>query len=154
MNPKLTAETFWQFSLDWYAQPGFEALALSLQDEYGVNINMLLLLCWCMKRRVMLTLPQWQTLAQAISKHEAELKEHRQVRREAKGSSRYQSLKDEELQLESAQQQCLVEVFNALPVATASQTAFNPSAAGFIHLFALRDHKTALDRLKQAINIR
>ena len=40
------AEAFWAFSLDLYARPGVAASCLRLQDEGGLDVNLLLLCCW------------------------------------------------------------------------------------------------------------
>lgn len=34
------------FALQLYAHPGVESLCLSLQDDHGADVNMLLFLCW------------------------------------------------------------------------------------------------------------
>jgi uncharacterized protein (TIGR02444 family) len=40
------ADAFWAFSLDLYGRPGVAASCLRLQDESGLDVNMLLLCCW------------------------------------------------------------------------------------------------------------
>lgn len=40
------AEAFWQFSLRFYAYPRVRELCLRLQDEDGLNVNILLWCCW------------------------------------------------------------------------------------------------------------
>lgn len=42
------AETtpFWRFSLSFYRQPGVSDACIALQDEYGVDVNLLLFLLW------------------------------------------------------------------------------------------------------------
>jgi uncharacterized protein (TIGR02444 family) len=42
------AETtpFWRFSLHFYRQPGVSDACIALQDEYGVDVNLLLFLLW------------------------------------------------------------------------------------------------------------
>ena len=37
----------WEFSLEFYAQPGVASACLALQDRCGVDVNVLLLMCWC-----------------------------------------------------------------------------------------------------------
>ncbi len=39
-------ESFWDFSLRTYRMPGVADACLALQDEYAVDINMLLYCCW------------------------------------------------------------------------------------------------------------
>lgn len=38
---------FWRFALRLYAQPGVSPLCLALQDENGIDVNLLLFACWC-----------------------------------------------------------------------------------------------------------
>jgi uncharacterized protein (TIGR02444 family) len=44
--PEGLADELWAFSLDLYARPGVAAACLRLQDEQGLDVNMLLLCCW------------------------------------------------------------------------------------------------------------
>ncbi|WP_347330035.1 TIGR02444 family protein [Marinimicrobium locisalis] len=46
MNPAPLNTPLWDFSLGLYRQPGVEALCLSLQDDWGADVNLLLWLCW------------------------------------------------------------------------------------------------------------
>jgi uncharacterized protein (TIGR02444 family) len=45
-SPDARADEFWAFSLDAYARPGVAAACLRLQDELGLDVNLLLLCCW------------------------------------------------------------------------------------------------------------
>jgi len=40
----------WTWSLERYARDGVESGALKLQDEFGLNVNLLLWACWCAGR--------------------------------------------------------------------------------------------------------
>jgi len=48
---------FWRFSLQFYRQPAVAAACLTLQDEAGVDVNVLLFLLWCatLRRRLSAT---------------------------------------------------------------------------------------------------
>jgi uncharacterized protein (TIGR02444 family) len=37
---------FWRFSLHFYRQPGVSDACIALQDEYGIDVNLLLCLLW------------------------------------------------------------------------------------------------------------
>jgi len=39
-------ETFWDFSVRTYRQPGVAEACLALQDQYGADVNLLLFCCW------------------------------------------------------------------------------------------------------------
>lgn len=43
-------ESFWDFSVRTYRTPGVPDACLSLQDEYDVDVNMLLYCCWVAAR--------------------------------------------------------------------------------------------------------
>ncbi|KGB52072.1 hypothetical protein ATE68_16370 [Sphingopyxis sp. H038] len=50
MKP-LDPDTFWRFSVSAYAQPGVADICLSLQDDHGFDVNLLLLCCWLAQLR-------------------------------------------------------------------------------------------------------
>lgn len=43
--------SFWQWSIEAYARPGASAALLRLQDDFDLNVNILLWCCWCAKTR-------------------------------------------------------------------------------------------------------
>ncbi len=45
-EPNWGNQSFWVFSLDVYARPGITDACLSLQDQYGCDVNILLFCCW------------------------------------------------------------------------------------------------------------
>ncbi|MGO4287967.1 TIGR02444 family protein [Bosea sp. TAB14] len=54
---------FWRFALRVYAEPGVCELCLTLQDENGVDVNLLLFACWCGRTGRRLTLQHVETAA-------------------------------------------------------------------------------------------
>lgn len=58
------AERLWRFALDLYAQPGVEEAALTLQDEHGLDVPLLLLCCFMGRHGVRATRETIQTLDQ------------------------------------------------------------------------------------------
>jgi uncharacterized protein (TIGR02444 family) len=46
MNTALPSHPLWDFSLHHYGQPKIKAACLALQDQYGLNVNVVLLCCW------------------------------------------------------------------------------------------------------------
>lgn len=42
--------SFWEWSLDRYAQKGVASLLLKLQDDFGLNVNVMLWCLWCAER--------------------------------------------------------------------------------------------------------
>jgi len=49
---------FWNFSLAIYAQAGVATACLDLQESFGVDVNLLLYVCWCASEGRALTTPQ------------------------------------------------------------------------------------------------
>jgi len=46
MTAELPGHPFWRYSLALYAQPGVAAASLKLQDEYGLDVNLVLFCIW------------------------------------------------------------------------------------------------------------
>jgi len=47
MAADFPAHPFWDFSVAHYAQPGVAEACIHLQDEYGLDVNLLLFCIWC-----------------------------------------------------------------------------------------------------------
>lgn len=41
-----TSQNFWEFSVELYSSAGISTACLKLQNEYGIDVNLLLLCCW------------------------------------------------------------------------------------------------------------
>lgn len=61
-GPDWPASPFWDFSLLLYARPGVEAACLTLQDDHGLDVNLVLLAGWAAHTRRRLTPPLAQRL--------------------------------------------------------------------------------------------
>ncbi|GGW90858.1 TIGR02444 family protein [Alteromonas halophila] len=146
-------DEFWQFSCACYAHKDIALHALALQDKHDVNVNLLLLLCWCLKHGAVINLAQFRQLAQALSDSEKALVVQRRKRREMHPDNggdeqSYNACKQQELTLEREQQRALIRAFHDLDevtmVAADGQNAvLNASVAAFIHCYGLRDSKPA-----------
>lgn len=148
MTAELTTTTFWEFSGTLYTRGDVATHCLALQDNHGVNVNLLLLVCWCMQHNVILTLPQLTELQQAIAEQDKALAAHRARRRAAHpdqggNESDYAALKEQELVLERECQTVLVETFNGLAVSRFEGDALNPTVVAFIHHYQLKSHPEA-----------
>ncbi len=64
MNPQ-RAEGFWDFSLRSYRQAGVAELCLALQDQHGLDVNLLLVCCWAGANGVRLSPDQVNDLVSA-----------------------------------------------------------------------------------------
>jgi len=112
--PELTPELFWQHSLHIYAQAGVARACLALQDDYQVNVNLLLFYHWCFTVKQPVPQALQNALNEAIAATDPAIQNHRIKRRAAKGSSDYEALKQQELELEAAQQAELVTTYNKI----------------------------------------
>ncbi|WP_227875002.1 TIGR02444 family protein [Oceanisphaera profunda] len=113
-----SAEQFWQFSEQHYARAGVADACLQLQDDYGANVNLLLLLVMLEERG--LTLDPTHFLP--ILRQRAGLfNQWRLLRRQLKAklsTDDYLALLRHELELECWQQQELIQVLGQIPLST------------------------------------
>lgn len=105
-----SASEFWQYAVALYQAAQVKDSCLTLQDDGGANVNMLLLACYLGQRH-----QAWDTtildgLNLAIGHSEQLLQAHRQQRRQAKGQAEvYDILLQQELRLEAQQQQLMLQ---------------------------------------------
>lgn len=118
-------QQFWQFSLALY--PKVQPLCLAWQDSFGVNVNLLLLLCYLEQQQLSLTSQQLQHLAAKLNNFSRQFTQPlRALRRNsssaslAKAQQQYlkQALLQAELSLEQLEQQLLLEYCPPLDTAT------------------------------------
>ncbi|MCC4265469.1 TIGR02444 family protein [Oceanimonas baumannii] len=106
----ITADTLWQFSEQHYGRPGVAAACLSLQDEHGANVNLLLLLLLLEEQGLTLDITPFLP----VLEHRRGLFQHwRALRRRLKpglDADDYAQLLQHELELERWQQQELLAV--------------------------------------------
>ncbi|WP_372627249.1 TIGR02444 family protein [Arsukibacterium sp.] len=110
-----TAEALWQFSLALY--PKIQPLCLQWQDTFGLNVNMLLLLCYLEKRQLSLSASELEQLAATLNTFSQQFTQPlRDLRRRSNSvnlsvtqqQQLKQSLLAAELSLEQLEQQLLV----------------------------------------------
>ncbi|MDC8829326.1 TIGR02444 family protein [Alteromonas gilva] len=125
---QLTKDTFWQHSVAVYTKEGVAKACLTLQDQYQVNVNLLLLLHWCITHQYQVDDALLTRLRQAVAQTDPVIQAHRQQRRNAKGTEHYETLKAMELELEAQQQAALVAVLNqSQPIDKAGDSSDNHS---------------------------
>ena len=114
-TPRLTAEGLWQFSLARYG--AVESLCLALQDDHGLNINLLMLCAYCQSEGCALDELQVGDLIRHNRQWQQEvINPYRALRKTLKprlSPEDYQQMLAIELALEKEEQQRL---FAALPV--------------------------------------
>jgi len=81
------ADDFWHFSLTFYEQPGMADLLVGLQDAHGVDVNLVLFLCWCGSRgRIPFDETQLSAARDSIAVWQTEVTAAlREIRRRMKG---------------------------------------------------------------------
>lgn len=65
--------SFWDFSVETYARDGAKQACLSLQDEQGADVNVLLLCCFVARHGVRLTEPAVVTIARQAAAWQQEV---------------------------------------------------------------------------------
>ena len=109
----LQAAEFWTYSLNLYAQRGVKPCCLQLQDEFKLNVNILLLCCYLNRLHILLPLKGFTALNKAIKDSDSQLRAMRKKRRKSKGTPAYRDLLQWEIQLENQQQQEIVAILNS-----------------------------------------
>lgn len=98
----------WQYTLLVYSQPKVQSLCISLQDEHGADVNILLCACWLAKRGVVWTPKQVADMVAHSQKFRSEyLLDTRALRRKLKGvapANVYQEAQRFEMAMERWQQ--------------------------------------------------
>lgn len=162
-TPNVENSAFWEYSVSRYTKGDMAALALLLQDNHGVNVNVLLLICWCLENNVIINLPQLNTVIAASKATEEKLTLHRAKRKAASPErggepAAYELLKAQELELERQQQHDIVASFNEQAVTrlgqiqSISSNIFNASIAAFINAYELRDNNEARQLVSLVVN--
>ncbi|KKO44622.1 hypothetical protein WG68_15120 [Arsukibacterium ikkense] len=123
--PVPTEQQLWQFSLALY--PKVQQLCLDWQDSFGLNVNLLLLLCYLEQQQCSLNGQQLEQLAAKLVSFSRQFTQPlRQLRRHSSNASLpaaqqqqlMQTLLQAELSLEQLEQQLLLE---SCPPLTASR---------------------------------
>lgn len=112
-SEQLSVSRFWDWSLALY--PQIKPLCLAWQDDYGLNVNLMLLLLYLQQQQRPLTTRQLQQLIAALAPQQAFTQQLRQLRRQlpahlaAADAARFkQQLLQAELCSEQLEQQCLI----------------------------------------------
>lgn len=124
----LHSEDFWQFSLQVYTRPAMKDICISLQNEQGADVNLLLLGLFLQANQVTLTSTEFDALLRLSDHWQQKTLKPLRERRIAleKGSEPYKAALAEELEAEKHEQAALIACWNsqvaALPGDTACRT--------------------------------
>jgi uncharacterized protein (TIGR02444 family) len=165
-EPAAASETpFWRFSLHCYRQAGVAEACIALQDECGVDVNLLLFLLWLAAGRRQLS-------SGNVKDHDAAVSDWRQltnvpsrvVRRKLKGAATLVEankqeafrtrIKAIELEAERLQQEALNSHSRSARLGSeaAPAVAARANLAAYEAVLAVRFPKPALDRLGSAFD--
>ncbi len=134
---------FWPFSLETYRADGVESACLSLQDDYGLDVNCLLFCCWAGATGYGVLSDQELALMVDVSQdwNVAVVQPLRQVRRvlkdkieAAEGPEAHlrQAVKDLELEAEWHEQRLLSDLLERAPEFPASRTQAKENFENYI----------------------
>ena len=113
----LNTTQFWQFCLSWYGRPGVSQACIELQDKLGLNVNLILLLCWCEQQKLPLSVEQIERLSLSLQtwsiKYTQPLRQlRRQLALEDHADERVKrTIFDAEMALEKTEQRLLIGTF-------------------------------------------
>lgn len=118
LTPNIQVEDLWQFSLETYAKTGVSELCLLLQNEFDINVNLLLLTTYLDEQALSLDDSQWPKLEACIFKINNSLKVLRQARTLINeiNIEVYDKVLIAELELEKQTQQILVNQLNSVTI--------------------------------------
>jgi len=138
------ASAFWKFSLRFYRRPEVPPLCLALQDEHGVDVNLLFFLSFLATRGRALTADDVRRIDRHIDDWRARVVQPlRQLRRELKhgvapiaapaANDLRNAIKRDELQAERLQQEALEREFppHAIGIAATPRVAAAANLAAY-----------------------
>jgi uncharacterized protein (TIGR02444 family) len=156
------AETtpFWRFSLQFYRQAGVSDACIALQDECGVDVNLLLFLFWLASEGRLLTADEVKKLDDSVRTwRELTIIPIRDTRRKLKGAktlvdpAKQEALRDKvkavELSAEKLQQEALYEFTKSGPLGAPApaKDAARGNVAAYAHAMGKTFPKQAVDVL-------
>ncbi len=161
--PSSSDTPFWRFSLNFYRQPGVAEACIALQDDCGVDVNLMLFLLWLAASGRQLSAEHIKQLDQAVrSWRELTIIPIRETRRKLKGAptlvaaDKQEALRTKikaiELEAERLQQEALYAKSRALPGGGEARppAAARANLAAYEHLLGRRFANDAVDRLVSA----
>jgi uncharacterized protein (TIGR02444 family) len=122
--------TFWDFSLATYSRPDVAEACLSLQDQYALDVNMLLFCCWygstrgCLNKDIFKTViafsESWATQVVHPLRNTRKWMKHPNTIQSYQHNSKYLKLRNEikksELSAERIQQETLEDLASTVPI--------------------------------------
>ncbi|MDV2859061.1 MULTISPECIES: TIGR02444 family protein [Oceanimonas] len=134
----INADELWKFSEQHYSRPGVAAACLELQDDYGANVNLLLLLLLLEEQGQTTELAPFMPLLESRRGMFAHWRSLRRRLKPELGADDYAQLLQHELELERWQQEELLTVLTAVPGSGALLAYLNTLQVDNAHLWQLK----------------
>jgi uncharacterized protein (TIGR02444 family) len=164
-TPTQTETTpFWRFSLSFYRQLGVAEACIALQDEYGVDVNLLLFLLWLADEGRLLSADEIKKLDEKVRDwRNLTVIPIRGIRRKLKAAHTLveagqqegfrTKIKALELEAERLQQQALYALSEAAPFGQQAQThtAAHGNICAYEHIMGATFPRNAMDALLGAL---
>jgi uncharacterized protein (TIGR02444 family) len=160
-----TDTPFWRFSLNFYRQAGVAEACIALQDDCGVDVNLMLFLLWLAASGRQLSVENVKQLDQAVrSWRDLTIIPIRDVRRKLKGAPTLveagkqeafrTKIKAIELEAERLQQEALYARNRSAPRGSEARApaAARGNLAAYERVLGARFAKDTMDRLMSAFD--
>jgi uncharacterized protein (TIGR02444 family) len=160
-----TDTPFWRFSLNFYRQAGVAEACIALQDDCGVDVNLMLFLLWLAANGRQLSLDNIKELDQAVRTwRELIIIPIREIRRKLKAAptlvdaGKQEALRTKvkaiELEAERLQQEALYARSRSAPRGSEARppAAARANLAAYESLLGARFAKPAVDHLLRAFD--
>jgi uncharacterized protein (TIGR02444 family) len=158
---------FWRFSLGFYRQPGVAEACIALQEDAGVDVNLLLFLLWLASERRQLSAVEVAELESRIAAwRDTAVIPLRNLRRALKtpppliaagnGEAFRTRIKAVELEAERLQQEAMYDLARASPPGTeaaAPQTAAAANIAAYERMNGTSFSKAAVETVLRAFAV-
>ncbi|MFA3790975.1 TIGR02444 family protein [Aliiglaciecola sp. SL4] len=153
MNNNWLADDFWQFSLFHYANSEVKRLTLLLQNDYSLNVNLLLFCGFLDAHKRQLSGSQFIELAKFIALSVEEVERIRGLRLDAKSKQLqvYAQLLKQELEAEKMQQRLIIEFCNQTSLGKQSKSNFEHYLAS-LESHRISDLKCIVQQLAEIIS--
>jgi uncharacterized protein (TIGR02444 family) len=156
---------FWRFSLHFYRQPGVSEACIALQDDCGVDVNLLLFLLWLADDGQLLSTDDVRKLDDQVSGwRNLTVIPIREVRRKLKGARTLvepgkqeafrTKVKAVELEAERLQQEALCAFSQSGPLGQRAEpsAAARSNVSAYEHIMSVTFPRSALDVLLGAFD--
>ncbi len=164
-QPQAETTPFWRFSLQFYRLAGVSDACIALQDEYGVDVNLLLFLLWRASDGRLLSVDEVKNIDAKVRdwRNDAVIP-IRNVRRKLKGARSLieageqevfrTKIKAIELEAERLQQQALYAFSQLAPLGkgTDPRTAAHGNICAYEHIMGATFPRDTVKALQDAFN--